>query len=139
MHMTSIDEHARASVLSSSPCGVSVALSMSRHFGFDWLWLLTSARRPPCRTPKQAEGLREFQAYASRAALTEHIQRMPAQPAQARVNVAWQECAFLAAAGQVPAAGARSLSGGRPAQGGRLCRSPAADPCTACMLVRGMS
>ena len=60
------------------------------------------------RTPSQARGLRDFQAYAMRAALTRRVQGMPAAPAAARYEVARRECAFLAAAGQVPAPGAHA-------------------------------
>ena len=64
------------------------------------------------RTPSQPEGMRDFQAYAFRAALTQRIQTMPAEPMAAREDVARRECAFLAAAGQIPAPGAWS----RPAR-----------------------
>ena len=107
MRATKIDEQIRTS---RSSCQFDSCLAVICSATLRHLAVAPHKRPPLCRTPKQAEGLRDFQAYASRAALTEHIQRMPAQPAQARANVAQQECAFLAAAGQVPAAGVDMLS-----------------------------
>jgi hypothetical protein len=48
------------------------------------------------RIQAQAEGLRQFQRYALRAALTHRVQQMPESLGETRAKFTRRECEFLA-------------------------------------------